>query len=158
MTLNEASLGGILVTWVYDEIGCAGALLDDFCIRNLSGDTVGWVFGLSMFSLKGEHIGWCEDGVFYDIDNQVLGFIAGAPGLRLDPPALVPEPPLPVFSKRPYVPTLRGRAARRPGKGWSRVCLANYLGRADSPGAATPMAAPLPRAGQGMRAGGELGC
>ena len=119
--------GGILVTWVIDDIGCAGAILDEFCIRNLAGDTVGWVFGLSMFSLKGEHIGWYEDGVFYDIENNVLGFIAGAKGLQLDAPALAPTPPAPAFSKRPCVPALRGRTARPPGQGWSAVCLSSYL-------------------------------
>jgi hypothetical protein len=120
-------LGGHLLTWVYDEIGCAGALLDDFCIRNLSGETIGWVFGLSLFSLKGEHTGWFEEGVFYDVQNKVIGFVPGAPGLRLEQPALAPEPPLPAFKKRPYVPSLRGRTSRPAGKGWSSFCLATYL-------------------------------
>lgn len=124
-----------MVTWVYDEIGCASAILDDFCIRNLSGHTVAWVFGLSMFSIKGEHIGWCEEGVFYDIHNNVLGFIPGATGLRLEPPALASEPALPAFSKRPHVPTLRGRGARPAGRGWSAFCLASYLERPDLPAA-----------------------
>ncbi|MES2899229.1 MAG: hypothetical protein V4723_05835 [Pseudomonadota bacterium] len=116
-----------MLTWVYDEIGCAGAIVDEYCVRNLSGEAVAWVFGVSLFSLKGEHIGWCEDGVFYDIDNRVLGFIAGAKGLEPDMPALVPEPSVPKFSKRPYVPTLRGRSARPAGRGWSSYCLATYL-------------------------------
>lgn len=116
-----------MVTWVYDEIGCAGAILDEFCIRDLSGDAVGWVFGVSMFSLKGEHIGWFEDGVIYDVENRVLGFIPGARGLLLDPPALAAEPAVPRFAKRPYVPTLRGRSARPRASGWSSSCLASYL-------------------------------
>lgn len=116
-----------MVTWVYDEIGCAGALLDEFCIRNLAGKTVGWVFGVSMFSLKGEHIGWFEDGVMYDIQNNVLGFIPGAKGLALDMPALAAEPAMPALAKRPYVPTLRGRAPRPRGGGWSAASLASYL-------------------------------
>lgn len=127
-----------MVTWVYDEIGCAGAILDEFCIRNLAGNTVGWVFGVSVFSLKGEHIGWYEDGVFYDIANNVLGFIPGASGLSLDCPALAAEPALPAFSKRPYVPGLRGRAARPAGKGWSTFCLATYLSFTGVPSARTP--------------------
>lgn len=96
-------------------------------MRNLSGATVAWVFGVSLFSLKGEHIGWYEDGVFYDIENKVLGFLAGAKGLELDMPALAGEPALPKFSKRPYVPTLRGRTARPAGRGWSSFCLPSYL-------------------------------
>ena len=120
-------------TWIYDEIGCAGAVLDDFCIRNLAGHTVAWVFGLSVFSLRGEHIGWYEEGVIFDIHNDVLGFIPGAAGLGLEPPALACEPPLPVFSKRPHVPALRGRRTRPKGKGWSATCLSSYLGQADVP-------------------------
>ncbi len=116
-----------MLTWVYDEIGCAGAIVDEYCVRNLSGDTVAWVFGVSLFSLKGEHIGWYEDGVFYDIENKVLGFLAGAKGLALDMPALAGEPPLPKFSKRPCVPSLRGRSARPVGRGWSSFSLSSYL-------------------------------
>jgi hypothetical protein len=140
-----------LATWVYDEIGCAGAILDEFCIRNLAGNTVGWVFGLSVFSLKGDHIGWFEDGVFYDVENNVLGYLANARGLPLEQPALAPEPPLPVFSKRPYVPTLRGRTARPAGKGWSTFCLATYLAFTEVPSARTPfmLRRPLGAAGAG---------
>ena len=116
-----------MLTWVYDEIGCAGAILDEFCVRNLFGDTVAWVFGVSLFSLNGEHIGWCEDGVFYDIDNRVLGFLPSAKALARDMPALADEPPVPALSKRPCVPSLRGRSARPPGQGWSSHCLASYL-------------------------------
>lgn len=130
--------GGILVTWVYDEIGCAGAILDEFCIRNLAGKAIGWVFGLSVFSLNGEHIGWYEGGVFYDIENNVVGFIPGATGLALECPALAPEPALPTFSKRPYVPGLRGRTVRPAGKGWSAFCLATYLSFPGLPSARAP--------------------
>ena len=133
-----------MVTWVYDEIGCAGAILDDFCIRNLAGHTVGWVFGLSVFSLKGEHIGWFEDGVFYDIENNLLGFLPGASGLTVDAPALAPEPTLPAFSKRPCVPGLRGRATRRKGRGWSTFCLATYLSYNGLPVPRTSYLARLP--------------
>lgn len=142
-----------MLTWIYDEIGCAGAVLDDYCIRNLAGHTVGWVFGLSVFSLRGEHVGWYEEGVIYDIHNDVLGFIPGAPGLPLEQPALACEPPLPVFSKRPHVPTLRGRGARPHGKGWSRYCLATYLGQADLPSARMPFLPAVPGAHRGGGAG-----
>lgn len=108
-------------------------MLDEFCIRNLAGKAVGWVFGLSVFSPKGEHVGWFEEGTLFDIDNKVLGFVAGAslPGLAL--PALAPEPPEPALSKRPCVPTLRGRTARPRGQGWSARCLASYFASTDVP-------------------------
>lgn len=145
-----------MLTWIYDEIGCPGAILDDFCIRTAAGHTVAWVFGLSMFSLSGEHIGWYEEGVIFDLHNDVLGFIPGAPGLRLEAPALACEPPMPAFSKRPHVPTLRGRGARPKGKGWSAFCLAAYLGQAGHPAASLSF---LPRVPPQGRAGGaEVAC
>lgn len=102
-------------------------ILDDFCIRNTSGNTVGWVFGLSMFSLKGDHIGWCEEGVFYDIENNILGFVPDAAGMPLATPGLAPEPPMPAFSKRPYVPGLHARSARPRGSCWSVHSLVEYF-------------------------------
>lgn len=120
-----------MLTWVYDEIGCPGVLVDEFSIRNLAGHTVGWVFGLSVFSLNGEHLGWCENGVFFDIDNKVLGFVPGAAPAGLALPPLAPEPRIPLLSKRPCVPALRGRSARGRGNGWSRHCLASYFSFAD---------------------------
>lgn len=130
-----------MLTWVYDEIGCPGAILDEFCLRNLSGETVGWVFGLSMFSLKGEHIGWFEDGLFFDVANKVIGFLPGAKTL-MELPALASEPVMPVLPKRPCVPTLRGRSARPRGHGWSAQCLCNYLTFGELPATGTPF---LPR-------------
>jgi hypothetical protein len=128
----------MLITWIYDEIGCAGAILDEFCLRNLAGNAVGWVFGLSVFSLNGEHIGWSEDGVFYDIENKVLGFMPAATGLALERPGQAPEPVLPKFDKRPCVPLLRGRSARPAGRGWSCSSLGDYLSCNGVPPARAP--------------------
>lgn len=119
-------------------------MLDEYCIRNLSGDAVGWVFGVSMFSLNGEHIGWFEDGVMYDVENRVLGFIAGARGLLSDPPELGAQPPVPALSKRPCVPTLRGRTARPRASGWSAYCLATYLASRQGISTATAFIARAP--------------
>lgn len=140
-SIHARSLGGIVVTFVYDELGCPGAILDEFCLRNLAGHTVGWVFGLSVFSLKGEHIGWFEDGIIFDVANKAIGFVPGAK-TALDLPALADEPPMPVFSKRPCVPTLRGRTARPRGYGWSAQSLCSYLAFGERPVA---MTAYLPR-------------
>ena len=148
--IDARASGGTVVTWVYDEIGCAGAVLDEFCIRNLAGNTVGWVFGVSVFSLTGEHIGWFEDGVLYDVANQVLGFVPGAKGLPLEMPSLASAPPLPAFSKRPCAPTLRGRTARPRRAGWSPSCLATYLQVHQVPAGCTGF---LPRAGGQAHAG-----
>lgn len=102
----------------------------------MSGHAVGWVFGLSVFSLKGDHIGWCEEGVFYDIENRVLGFVPDAVGMPLAPPGLAPEPPMPALSKRPYVPALHARSARPRRGGWSAQALADYFAPSRVPASA----------------------
>lgn len=94
-----------------------------------------------MFSLKGEHIGWFEDGLFFDVANKVIGFLPGAKTL-MELPALASEPVMPVLPKRPCVPTLRGRSARPRGHGWSAQCLCNYLTFGELPATGTPF---LPR-------------
>lgn len=116
-----------MVTWLYDETGQAGAVLDEFCVRSIDGAPQAWVFGVSVFALKGEHIGWFEHGVLFDVDNRKLGFLSGALGLCGTIPPLADAPPLPVFSKRPNVPTLRARLARPAAAGWSEQRLADYL-------------------------------
>ena len=116
-----------MVTWLYDQAGQAGAVLDEFCLRSVDGTPQAWVFGVSVFALKGEHIGWFEHGVLFDVDNRKLGFLSGALGLGRAMPPLAEAPPLPAFSKRPYVPTLRARLARPAAGGWSDQRLADYL-------------------------------
>lgn len=131
------------MTWLYDGTGTAGAILDEFCLRSTDGAPMAWVFGVSVFGLKGEHIGWFEHGVLFDVDNHKLGFLAGAIGLAGAVPPLAGPPPLPKFAKRPYVPALRARLARPSGGGWSRHRLAEYLDRSERgvPGAAPPVPA-----------------
>ena len=141
------------MSWIYDEIGCAGAILDEFCIRSLAGHTVGWVFGLSVFSLKGEHIGWFEDGIVFDIDNKVLGFVPGADLAAAELPPLASQPATPVFSKRPHVPALRGRAARPHAQGWSQHSLAGYLSRATAPAGRALFIPQLPGCGASCAGG-----
>lgn len=123
----------VLVTWLYDEAGRASAILDEFLLRTVDGEPAGFVFGLSAFSVRGEHLGWFEDGVLYDVENCPLGFLDGARGMALAVPALQPAPPEPVFGKRPNVPPLRARPVRRPANGWSRHVLADYIDAAAAP-------------------------
>lgn len=139
-----------MLTWLYDGTGCPAAILDEYCLRTSAGEPAAFVFGLSVFSLKGAHIGWFEEGVFFDIENKLLGFMLGAKGLPCEFPPPQPAPSMPVLSKRPLVPTLRARPARRPASGWSSHSLAEYI----DPGGAAPSLAGLPppvtRPGSGL--------
>lgn len=130
-----------MLTWLYDSQGHAGAILDEFCIRSVTGDPVAWVFGLSVFSLHGEHIGWYENGLFFDVANQVVGFIPGLARGGPELPVPAPPPPVPPFPKRPNVPPLRARPVRRPASGWSQHRLADYLDGAAAAFPAAPFAA-----------------
>jgi len=136
-----------LFTWLYDAHGNAAAILDEFCIRSVAGEPVAWVFGLSVFSLKGEHIGWFEDGIFFDVDNKILGFIPAAGGVHPDFPEPGAPPPVPPLPKRPHVPTLRARPVRQISSGWSPHGLADYFEGA----AALPPAPFMPGASGGDR-------
>ncbi len=118
-----------MVTWIYDEAGNAGAILDEFCLRSLDGLPLAWVFGVSVFSIKGEHIGWFEHGILFDVRNNKLGFLQGALGQGSAAASLRAPPALPPFSKRPCVPALRARRARPGAAGWSSASLADYLER-----------------------------
>ena len=122
-----------MVTWLYDETGNAGAILDEFCLRGLDGAPMGWVFGVSAFALRGEHIGWFEHGVLFDVHNRKIGFLAGALGLGGASPPLADAPPLPAFPRRPNVPPLRARLARPTASGWSGQRLGDYLDRFEMP-------------------------
>ena len=121
-----------MVTWIYDEVGSAAAILDEFCLRSLDGVPQAWVFGVSVFSIKGDHIGWFEHGVLFDVDNNRLGFVQSALGMGGKSPPLQPAPPVPGFPKRPCVPALRARLARpHGGGGWSVFPVADYLEQGD---------------------------
>ena len=116
-----------MVTWLYDESGDPSLILDEYCLRSPAGRPAGWIFGLTVFAINGEHMGWFEDGILYDVANHKLGFVPGARGLGTRAPALGPTPPMPPLGKRPLVPPLRGRPARPPERGWSPHRLLHYF-------------------------------
>jgi hypothetical protein len=113
--------------WIYDQVGLAGAILDDYSIRNRDGNVVAWVFGIGVFALPGEHIGWFEDGVLYDSDNCVLGFIDAAKGRKVVTPLVVSTPALPPFARRPSTPRLHGKPGRLEPGPWSGRSLQDYF-------------------------------
>ncbi len=113
--------------WIYDQNGFAGAILDDYSLRNRDGAVVAWVFGIGVFALPGEHIGWFEDGVLFDSDNCALGFIHSTTGLTLVTPAVVQAPAMPAFPRRPSTPRLHGKHGRPDPGAWSTHALESYF-------------------------------
>jgi hypothetical protein len=113
--------------WIYDQYGLAGAILDDYSIRNRDGNVIAWVFGIGVFALAGEHIGWFEDGVLFDSDNCALGFVSAAKGLKLVTPAVVSAPAIPQLPRRPSTPRLHGKPGRPEPGPWSSRSLTSYF-------------------------------
>lgn len=113
--------------WIYDQYGLAGAILDDYSIRDRHGNVVAWVFGIGVFAPGGEHIGWFEDGVLFDSDNCPLGFVSAAKGLKLATPTAVSAPPIPPLPRRPSTPRLHGKPGRPDAGPWSSRSLASYF-------------------------------
>lgn len=113
--------------WIYDISGYPAAILDEYCIRSETGTPIGWIFGISLFSREGVHLGWAEHGVFYDFDNRIAGFVPELAGELAGAPHCLSAPPLPLLKKRPNVPTLRGRNSRPAGGGWSSRLLGDLL-------------------------------
>ncbi len=113
--------------WIYDQYGLAGAILDDYSLRNRDGTVVAWVFGIGVFAMPGEHIGWFEDGVLYDSNNCALGFVEANKGLSLVTPVVMPAPSMPVFPRRPSTPRLHGKSGRPEPGGWSTHSLDTYF-------------------------------
>jgi hypothetical protein len=115
-----------MVEWIFDKNGKATAIFDADCIRTGAGDVAVWIARNNLYSLKGDHIGWFENGVFYDSNNNIIGFLRGASGLS-SRPGLSGLPGMPGFSGRPGRPGFSG-VPGRPGKGgWSRYGLDGYI-------------------------------
>jgi hypothetical protein len=116
-----------MAEWIFDQCGFAGVIFDEYSIRGRDGVVIAWVFGISVFSLAGEHMGWFEDGVLFDSDNSVLGFIESARGLNFVRPIVQPAPPMPSFRRRPYAPALHGKHGRPESINWSAHALETYF-------------------------------
>ena len=116
-----------MAEWIYDRGGQAAAIHDDDCLRDRSGRVAAWLSRGSIYSLRGEHIGWYEEGVFRDASNRVLGFTAGATGPLPSRPGRGGRPGMPGFAGRPGRPGLAGRPGRPGRGGWSAHGLAAYL-------------------------------
>ncbi len=112
--------------WIYNCNGTPTCILDQDCIRDEGGSVAAWISGKNLYSLSGVHIGWFDNGIFYDSDNCALGFIRDSHGLP-SRPGLAGTPGRPGFAGRPGKPGFAG-APGRPGKGgWSRRTIEDYI-------------------------------
>jgi hypothetical protein len=47
-------------------------------VRDLNGSVIGWVYESAMHGLRGQHVGYFEDGLFRDNSGAVVAWIDGA--------------------------------------------------------------------------------
>ncbi len=102
--------------WVFDKRGRPALIQDDDCLRDLRGHVCAWLSGINVYSKRGRHVGWFEEGVLYDSHNRVIGFLRDATGSMPGRPGLNGTPGMPGFAGRPGKPGFAG-APGRPGKG-----------------------------------------
>ena len=116
-----------MADWIYGSNGQANIIHDNDCFRNKGGQVIAWINRNSVYSLSGLHVGWFDDGVLYDSDNNVIGFLRDCTGGLPSRPGIGGTPGTPGFCGRPGRPGLRG-VPGRPGRGgWSTKNLANYF-------------------------------
>ena len=73
----------------------------------------------NVYSLNGKHIGWFEDGVLYDSNNNAIAFLRDASGYLPGRPGTSGVPGIPGIPGRPGKSGFSGTPGR-PGKGgWS---------------------------------------
>lgn len=113
--------------WIFDRNGRATVILDSDCIRNSHGRVIAWVSGNNVYTLKGRHCGWFEEGVLYDSGNRVLGFIQNATGHLPSTPSTGGTPGTPGFAGHPGRPGFSGTPGRPGYGGWSNENLASYF-------------------------------
>ena len=112
--------------WLFDRLGNAILLVVDDRFVDSGGHTIGWIGGVSAYSLSGDHIGWFEDGVLYDSTNSAIGFTRDA--VRLPSrPAIGGSPGIPGLAGVPGRPGLSESPGRPGYRGWSDLDLASFF-------------------------------
>jgi len=113
--------------WVHNRNGRATLIYDSDCFRDNRGKVIAWISGNSVYTLRGKHCGWFEDGVLTDSRNKVLGFLRNSTGSLPSGPGLGGTPDTPGFAGRPGRPGFSGTPGRPGRGGWSEEDLASYF-------------------------------
>jgi len=116
-----------MAEWVFDKNGRTKIILDEFCFRDSMGRVVSWKNNFNVYNLRGQHIGWYENGVLFDSKNRVLGFIRTRTGYIPSSPGLCGTPGMPGFSGIPGRPGFSGTPGKPGRGGWSKYDLESYF-------------------------------
>jgi hypothetical protein len=114
--------------WLFNSKGTPCLILDGIYIRNDHGYVASWIFGPNVHSSKGEHIGWVEGGVFYDIQNRPILFTRNHTAYLPTKPGLTGTRSMPGFASPPGRPGVIGTKGR-PGlsQSWSTYNPPDYF-------------------------------
>jgi hypothetical protein len=113
---------------IYDKSGQAVAWYDNGEVLDMTGNYIAFINGDSIFSYAGgTHLGWFEDGVFWNADFQAVGMLeqhsapVPAPGLVGAPG----EPGKAGMPEKPGVADPPGKPAR--SDNWSDKSWGEYI-------------------------------
>ncbi len=114
--------------WIFNRNGQAAALDCGDSIYDKSGGFRLWVIGHNLYSMYGHHVGWAENGVYYDSNNLVIGFTREHTGPLPYSPGYGGEPGMPLFiSAKPALMAYSGEPGRPGYGGWSSILLEDYI-------------------------------
>ncbi len=113
--------------WIFNRDGQPKLLFDQDCLRNNSGQVIAWIRNTSVYTMKGQHNGWFENGIFYDSANKVIGFLKNRTGSLPSTPGLAGAPGKPGFAGRPGRPGFAGTPGKPGRGGWSSENLITYF-------------------------------
>lgn len=121
-------LGGYkMVMWLFNKMGEAEIFVYKDRFISKYGRNLSWIQLNNVYSLDGNHIGWFEDGVLYDQNNDTLAFTATATGYMPYRPGICGVPGVPGIPGRPGMPGFSGIPGR-PGFGaWSAETLESFF-------------------------------
>lgn len=110
-----------MAEWLFDGSGQALIIVDNDAFVDKTGGTIGWIHGINVSTLYGQHVGWYEGGVLYDSRNQAVAFAQSRTGYLPSMPGIGGAPGMPGFSGRPARPGLAGAPGRPGHGGWSNL-------------------------------------
>lgn len=116
-----------MADWIFNKNGRATLIYDNDCLRNDHGQVIAWIYNYSFFSLKGKHKGWVEEGIFYDSNNSIIGFLSSYTGHLPSIPDTSGKPGMPGFAGRPGRSGFIGVPGRPGFEGWSTSNFEDYF-------------------------------
>ncbi|WP_372490581.1 4-fold beta flower protein [Microbacterium sufflavum] len=89
---------------LWDRNGRVVGWIDDDRLRSLDGRVIGWLVSDELvYSLRGQHVGWFEEGQFWDLKGHVVTFAQNATS-GPSKPELSDVPAVPALSAVPGTP------------------------------------------------------